>query len=41
MKLLIVGHPCDPGTAQFRSIACGSSFLAKVFEDTNEQVSAS
>jgi len=40
MKVLMVRHPCDPGTAQFGSIACGSSLFAKIFDDTNEQASA-
>jgi hypothetical protein len=40
MKVLTVGHPCGPGTVQFRPITCGSSLFAKVFDDTNEQVSA-
>jgi hypothetical protein len=41
MKVLIVSHLCGPGTAQLPSIAFGSSLFAKIFDDTNERVSAS
>jgi hypothetical protein len=41
MKVLIVDLPCGPGTAQFRSIACGSSLVAKIFDYASEQVPAS